>query len=104
MISDEYGNHGYNNSLHSMHPFFIARGPAFKQGHISEPFNNVDIYPLMCHILDIEPHKHDGSFVNVKHILRNSDDGLHFELSLTMATCKLSTVTIMPRHRVVYES
>ncbi len=80
-----------------MHPFFIARGPAFNKGQISEPFNNVDIYPLMCHILGIEPHKHDGAFQNVKHILVNGDDNnslFRMEFNLTVITCEFITVSL----------
>jgi hypothetical protein len=65
------GEHGYNNSLADMHPIFIAHGPVFKRGYLSEPFNNVDIYSLMCHILDVKPAPHDGSFDNIKHILED---------------------------------
>lgn len=47
------GSHGYNNSLMDMHPFFIAHGPAFRKNYTSKPFSNVDIYGLICHILDV---------------------------------------------------
>ena len=64
------GNHGYNNSLPSMHPFFLAMGPAFKTGASVETFNNVDIYPLMCHILKLKPAPNNGSLDNVRALLR----------------------------------
>jgi ectonucleotide pyrophosphatase/phosphodiesterase family protein 5 len=64
------GNHGYSNKHKSMNPFFIARGPAFKSGYLSEPFKNVDIYPLMCHILGIEPAPNNGSLAEVQQLLR----------------------------------
>ena len=57
-----------------MHPIFIAHGPAFKRGYLSEPFDIVDIYPLMCYILGVEPRLHDGNFDAIRHIL--ADDGL----------------------------
>ena len=47
------GTHGYDNSLMKMHPFFIAKGPVFKKDYVSEPFSNVNIYPLICHILKV---------------------------------------------------
>ena len=34
-----------------MYPFFISAGPAFKKNYKIKNFKNVDIYPLMCHIL-----------------------------------------------------
>ena len=27
---------------------FIAHGPAFKKGYVSEPFANIELYNLMC--------------------------------------------------------
>ncbi|XP_076357632.1 ectonucleotide pyrophosphatase/phosphodiesterase family member 5-like [Tachypleus tridentatus] len=59
------GSHGYNNSLPFMHPLFIARGPAFKVNFTVKPFNNVDLYPLMCHLLDIRIWPSNGTLENV---------------------------------------
>lgn len=51
-----WGNHGYNNSLASMRPLFVASGPSFKSEiEIDEDFNNVDVYPLMTVILELFP-------------------------------------------------
>lgn len=52
-----------------MHPFFMANGPAFRQGFKIQPFNNVDVYPLLCWILGIEPAVHNGSLANVMDML-----------------------------------
>lgn len=49
------GNHGYNNSLTDMHPFFMAIGPDFKSNYLSTPFRNIDIYPLVCCLIGIQP-------------------------------------------------
>ena len=74
-----------------MHPIFLARGPAFKQGHHTPvQFNSVDIYPLLCHILDVAPAPHDGSLQNVNHMLAadhedEEDEGF---FTTTMLTCK----------------
>jgi len=65
-----HGNHGYNNSIASMHPFFIAHGPDFKKGFLSKPFRNIDIYPLMCHLLGVSPRPNNGTLDNVKDLLR----------------------------------
>lgn len=64
------GEHGYNNSIKDMYPFFIARGPAFKKNMTSEPFEITDIYPLICYILGIEPAEHNGSLDRVKQLFR----------------------------------
>nr|XP_039259773.1 ectonucleotide pyrophosphatase/phosphodiesterase family member 5-like [Styela clava] len=63
------GRHGFNNSKMDMHPFFVATGPVFKKGFISEPFENVNIYSLMCHILGINPAPNNGSLDAVKQLL-----------------------------------
>ena len=68
-----WGNHGYNNSLPSMRPLFIASGPAFKSGYDhKKPFSNVDLYPLMLNVLQLFPTKNypsNGSFSNVFDLL-----------------------------------
>lgn len=58
-----------------MWPFFVARGPAFKQGlKEAKPFNSVDIYSLMCHVMQLEPAPHNGSLENVKHLFASQAD------------------------------
>jgi len=64
-FSINLGDHGYDNKASSMHPIFIANGPAFKKHYKIRSFNNVDIYPLMCLILGIEPALHNGTLDNV---------------------------------------
>ena len=63
------GSHGYSNKLPNMHPIFIAHGPAFKKGYKAEPFASIDLYPLLCRLLDIEPRLNNGSFEAIKQIL-----------------------------------
>jgi ectonucleotide pyrophosphatase/phosphodiesterase family member 5 len=52
-----------------MHPIFFAHGPAFKQQYKIETFNNVDIYPLMCKILDVQEAPNNGSIERVYDML-----------------------------------
>lgn len=63
------GNHGYDNSLRSMQPVFVARGPAFRQNYVKTSMRSVDLYPLMCHILSIQPLPNNGSLLNVQDLL-----------------------------------
>ncbi|XP_029450263.1 ectonucleotide pyrophosphatase/phosphodiesterase family member 3 isoform X5 [Rhinatrema bivittatum] len=42
------GNHGYDNEFKSMEAIFIAHGPSFKNGTEVEPFENIEIYNLIC--------------------------------------------------------
>ncbi|KAL0967137.1 hypothetical protein UPYG_G00248270 [Umbra pygmaea] len=63
------GNHGYNNSLPSMHPVFVARGPSFRKNFIKSSMHSVDLYPLMCHILSVRPRPNNGSLSRVRDLL-----------------------------------
>ncbi len=65
------GAHGYDNNLESMRAIFIGHGAAFKKGFISEPFENIHIYNLMCKILGLTPAKNDGDFEKIKTLLKN---------------------------------
>lgn len=64
--SNEYGVHGYSNSVASMRPFFIAHGPAFLKGYELAPIKNVDIVPLLCTILGLPEPPTNGSLERVK--------------------------------------
>lgn len=64
------GAHGYDNKYQSMQATFIAHGAAFKRGHVAEPFENIEVYNIMCKILGLKPAKNDGDLERVKGILR----------------------------------
>lgn len=55
-----------------MKPFFRAVGPSFHKNLEVGPFETVNIYSLMCHILGIKPEVNDGHLDNVKHMLVTS--------------------------------
>lgn len=63
------GAHGFDNDNMDMHAIFYAYGPAFKQGYVSPTFENVNIYPLICEILGLQPAPVDGSINNVQNLL-----------------------------------
>ncbi|MCB2197078.1 MAG: ectonucleotide pyrophosphatase/phosphodiesterase [Bacteroidetes bacterium] len=64
------GTHGYDNSNKDMHAIFYAYGPAFKKNYKNKAINNIDIYPLICKILDIKPAKVDGTPEKTSHMLK----------------------------------
>lgn len=64
------GTHGYDNKNKDMHAIFYAYGPAFKVNYKHPSINNIDIYPLICEILGIEPVEVDGDLKNVIKMLR----------------------------------
>lgn len=63
------GDHGYDNSLSSMHPFLAAHGPAFHKGYKQCTIDSVDIYPMMCHILGLKPRPNNGTFGHIQCLL-----------------------------------
>ena len=63
------GEHGYDNAAPEMGALFIANGPAFAKGEVVKPFPNVDVYPLMTHVLGIKGEPSDGSFSDVADVL-----------------------------------
>lgn len=64
------GQHGYDNADPHMRAIFIAHGPAFRSGAVVPAFANVDVYPLMTHLLRIDPMPNDGDFDAVRGMLK----------------------------------
>ena len=85
------GNHGYSNKYPDMHPFFLAQGPAFKENVISEPFENVNIYPLMCHILGITPSPNNGSLQAVQQLLKTEPEKSMQDFTVLVVICVTMT-------------
>jgi predicted AlkP superfamily pyrophosphatase or phosphodiesterase len=54
------GNHGYDPHVKTMHGLFVAAGPAFRANVVVPPFENVNVYALMCRVLGVEPARNDG--------------------------------------------
>lgn len=64
------GQHGYDNADPSMRALFVAHGPAFRQDIVVPEFPNVDVYPLMAHLLHIHGLPNDGDFATVRGMLK----------------------------------
>lgn len=75
-----WGNHGWKPTNRDMRPFFMAYGPSFKQDYYhTEPFPNIDLFPLMVFLLDLpsENYPSNGSLNRIIDVI-----GLgHFEES-----------------------
>ena len=64
-----YGTHGFDPFFSDMHALFRAVGPDF--AHVKRPhFRNVDVYPLLCHLLGIAPAPCDGDLEEIKDLLK----------------------------------
>ncbi len=54
------GAHGYDNAAESMQALFVAAGSSLKRGERIERMRSVDVYELICRILDVTPRTNDG--------------------------------------------
>lgn len=67
---DYNGGHGWDPTIvTNMRGIFFANGPSFKKAHKVGGLKNVELYNLMCNILQIKPSPNNGTFENVKPIL-----------------------------------
>ena len=64
------GTHGYDNTEPEMHGLFLVSGPDFKRGDQIAQVENVHIYELIAHLLQIESAGTDGDFDAIKTILK----------------------------------
>uniref|UniRef100_A0A3P8SRM9 Ectonucleotide pyrophosphatase/phosphodiesterase 1 n=1 Tax=Amphiprion percula TaxID=161767 RepID=A0A3P8SRM9_AMPPE len=64
------GNHGYDNDAESMQAMFVGYGPKFLHQTEIEPFGNVELYNLMCDVLEISPTDNNGTHGSMNHVLR----------------------------------
>lgn len=65
------GTHGYDNLSPYMQALFLAYGPAFKQNIDVEPFQNIQLYNLMCEIMGLEPAPNNGTAGYLHHLLNH---------------------------------
>ena len=66
------GKHGFDNHLVEMRASFTAWGPAFKNGMTIDGFENVNVFPLVAHILGLQYDEKsiDGKFEVLRPILK----------------------------------
>lgn len=65
------GEHGFDPFANDMLVPFKAIGPDFKQNyHKEEQFQNINVYPLVCHLLGLEMPEVDGRLEVLQDILR----------------------------------
>ena len=65
------GNHGFDPTYGDMNVIFRAVGPDFKSGYTKEEtFKNVNVYPLLTHLLGTTPAPCDGNVDEVKDLLK----------------------------------
>lgn len=67
-----------------MHPIFFAHGPSFRKKKQVHHFDSVDVYRLLCKLLDVTPAPNNGSDQAITLLLQSSDT----LLTITAVTCK----------------
>ncbi|XP_019393602.1 PREDICTED: ectonucleotide pyrophosphatase/phosphodiesterase family member 1 [Crocodylus porosus] len=65
------GFHGSDNLFPNMQGIFIGFGPGFKFSTKVDPFGNIEIYNLMCDLLDLIPASNNGTHGSLNHLLKN---------------------------------
>lgn len=70
-IDDLKGEHGFDNNLDSMKPLFAATGPSFQRKVIHESFDQVNVFSLFCHLMNITAPKNNGSLTPFLNYLRD---------------------------------
>eukprot|EP00111_Clytia_hemisphaerica_P010494 TCONS_00030665-protein len=102
------GAHGYDPSnCPEMQSIFYASGPAFKKGVLMKAFDNVNVYPLLAHLLGIKPRPNNGSLAVFKHVLKDwnnteDSDSSNFSLYGSIFTvCVLLVLIAKTRLRVI---
>jgi ectonucleotide pyrophosphatase/phosphodiesterase family protein 5 len=76
--------HGYDNNASEMHPFFFGVGPAFVSQCKVQPFNNIDLVPLFCEILNIQCHHINGTLGDLQKCLTKHN----YEVTFYGGICK----------------
>ncbi|CAN9507815.1 unnamed protein product [Ophioblennius macclurei] len=65
------GFHGSDNVFPNMQAIFIGYGPGFKVNTVVPPFENIELYNLMCDLLGVRPAPNNGSHGSLNHLLKN---------------------------------
>ncbi|GAV02321.1 hypothetical protein RvY_12905 [Ramazzottius varieornatus] len=68
----EGGQHGYDSLYPSQQAIFLGHGPLLKTQTTISPFSNIEVYNLMCDLIDVKPASNNGTYGSLHHALRNS--------------------------------
>ncbi|CAI5779063.1 pyrophosphatase phosphodiesterase family member 2 isoform X3 [Podarcis lilfordi] len=67
-----HGDHGYDNKINSMQTVFVGYGPSFKFRAKVPPFENIELYNVMCDLLGLKPAPNNGTHGSLNHLLRSN--------------------------------
>ncbi|XP_048364554.1 ectonucleotide pyrophosphatase/phosphodiesterase family member 2 [Sphaerodactylus townsendi] len=66
------GDHGYDNKINSMQTVFVGYGPSFKYKTKVPPFENIELYNVMCDLLGLKAAPNNGTHGSLNHLLRSN--------------------------------
>uniref|UniRef100_A0A672M0S1 SMB domain-containing protein n=1 Tax=Sinocyclocheilus grahami TaxID=75366 RepID=A0A672M0S1_SINGR len=66
------GFHGSDNVFKNMQAIFIGYGPGINSKTTVPPFENIEVYNLLCDLLGIPPAPNNGTHGSLNHLLKNS--------------------------------
>jgi len=80
------GAHGWDNLNKDMQAIFIAHGPSFKQNTVVRPFENIQVYNLICALVNVTPAENNGTWGALHNLLvdppmRDMDSSKEFQKS-----------------------
>ncbi|XP_071533474.1 glycerophosphocholine cholinephosphodiesterase ENPP6-like [Panulirus ornatus] len=91
--SEVPGNHGFDNiqgQNPDMHGILYAIGPSFVKGVEVGAMEQVDVYGLLCHALDLPCHAHNGSEARVQAFFNPITSGV-----TRMESCHLQMIILL---------
>ncbi|KAA0708931.1 Ectonucleotide pyrophosphatase/phosphodiesterase family member 1 [Triplophysa tibetana] len=65
------GFHGSDNVFKNMQTIFIGYGPSMNYKTTVAPFENIEVYNLLCDLLGIPPAPNNGTHGSLNHLLKN---------------------------------
>uniref|UniRef100_A0A8C1UK31 Ectonucleotide pyrophosphatase/phosphodiesterase 1 n=1 Tax=Cyprinus carpio TaxID=7962 RepID=A0A8C1UK31_CYPCA len=65
------GFHGSDNIFKNMQAIFVGYGPGINSKMTVPPFENIELYNLLCDLLGIPPAPNNGTHGSLNHLLKN---------------------------------
>ncbi|XP_072527210.1 ectonucleotide pyrophosphatase/phosphodiesterase family member 1-like isoform X2 [Salminus brasiliensis] len=85
------GFHGSDNTFVNMQSIFIGYGPGMKFKTIVAPFENIEVYNLLCDLLGVSPAPNNGTHGSLNHLLKNPPYQPVYPVEISPASSCLGT-------------
>ncbi|XP_036417006.1 ectonucleotide pyrophosphatase/phosphodiesterase family member 1 [Colossoma macropomum] len=89
------GFHGSDNTFKNMQAIFIGYGPGMKYNTTVAPFENIEVYNLLCDLLGVPPAPNNGTHGSLNHLLRNPPHQPVYPAEISPAS-SCSTKALLP--------